>query len=201
MALDHLHDKKILHRDLKTKNIFITKKNQVKLGDFGLSKMLGTTSFAQSAVGTPYYLSPELCEGKRYNHKSDVWAIGCVLYELTTFKHAFDATNLPALVMAIVQGSYAPVPDTYSAHLKVRCSVHACTAKQPVRWQVAERENVFEITDTNPPLRGGGAGSTASTKRWSCCRWNERRSHALFCFACIVTRSGAGRRLGCSVFQ
>jgi len=118
MALDHLHDKKILHRDLKTKNIFITKKNQVKLGDFGLSKMLGTTSFAQSAVGTPYYLSPELCEGKRYNHKSDVWAIGCVLYELTTFKHAFDATNLPALVMAIVQGSYAPVPDTYSAHLK-----------------------------------------------------------------------------------
>ena len=51
----------------------------MKLGDFGLSKMMGSqTDFAQSAVGTPYYLSPELCEGKPYNHKSDVWAIGCV---------------------------------------------------------------------------------------------------------------------------
>ena len=80
MSLQHLHDKKILHRDLKTKNIFVTKKGQVKLGDFGLSKMLGSaTSFAQSAVGTPYYLSPELCEGKPYNRKSDVWALGCVL--------------------------------------------------------------------------------------------------------------------------
>jgi NIMA (never in mitosis gene a)-related kinase len=78
LCLDYLHSKKILHRDLKTKNIFMTKKLQVKLGDFGLSKMMGSqTDFAQSAVGTPYYLSPELCEGKPYNHKSDVWAIGC----------------------------------------------------------------------------------------------------------------------------
>jgi serine/threonine protein kinase len=60
-------------------------------------------------VGTPYYLSPELCEGKRYNHKSDVWALGCVLYELATFKHAFDATNLPALVMCIMQVRATPM--------------------------------------------------------------------------------------------
>ena len=58
-CLDYLHSKKILHRDLKTKNIFMTKKLQLKLGDFGLSKMMGSqTDFAQSAVGTPYYLSP-----------------------------------------------------------------------------------------------------------------------------------------------
>jgi len=106
-SLKYMHDKKILHRDLKTKNIFMTKKHKVKLGDFGLSKMMGSnTSFANSAVGTPYYLSPELCEGKPYNRKSDVWALGCVLYELTTFRHAFDATNLPALVVNIVQGQY-----------------------------------------------------------------------------------------------
>ena len=67
LALEHLHSKKILHRDLKTKNVFVTKKGQIKLGDFGLSKVLGSqTSFAHSAVGTPYYLSPELCEGNPY---------------------------------------------------------------------------------------------------------------------------------------
>ncbi|KAK3261228.1 hypothetical protein CYMTET_29855, partial [Cymbomonas tetramitiformis] len=130
LAINHLHQKKILHRDLKTKNIFMTKKLQLKLGDFGLSKMLGSqTSFAQSAVGTPYYLSPELCEGKPYNHKSDVWAIGCVLYELTTFRHAFDATNLPALVMSIVQAQYTPVPTSYSDEL--RQTVQMCLMKNP----------------------------------------------------------------------
>eukprot|EP00242_Pyramimonas_sp_CCMP2087_P012684 CAMPEP_0198199912 /NCGR_PEP_ID=MMETSP1445-20131203/3020_1 /TAXON_ID=36898 /ORGANISM="Pyramimonas sp., Strain CCMP2087" /LENGTH=731 /DNA_ID=CAMNT_0043869823 /DNA_START=481 /DNA_END=2676 /DNA_ORIENTATION=- len=119
LCLDYVHKKKILHRDLKTKNIFITKKLQLKLGDFGLSKMMGSqTDFAQSAVGTPYYLSPELCEGKPYNHKSDVWAAGCVLYELTTFKHAFDATNLPALVMSIVQGKVDPLPKSYSSDMQ-----------------------------------------------------------------------------------
>lgn len=66
--------------------------------------MLGSqSSMAQSAVGTPYYLSPELCEGKPYDYKSDIWALGCVVYELTTLRHAFHATNLPALVMTIVQ--------------------------------------------------------------------------------------------------
>ncbi|KAK3267216.1 hypothetical protein CYMTET_24218 [Cymbomonas tetramitiformis] len=130
LALDHLHTARILHRDLKTKNVFMTKKGQIKLGDFGLSKMLGSqTSFAQSAVGTPYYLSPELCEGKPYNHKSDVWALGCVLYELATFKHAFDATNLPALVMSIVQGKYSPVPDIYSEEL--RAAIDMCLIKNP----------------------------------------------------------------------
>ena len=129
-ALKYLHDKKILHRDLKTKNIFMTKKHKVKLGDFGLSKMMGSnTSFANSAVGTPYYLSPELCEGKPYNRKSDVWALGCVLYELTTFRHAFDATNLPALVVNIVSGQYQAMPTTYSAELR-EC-ISACLVKDP----------------------------------------------------------------------
>lgn len=119
MALKHLHSRKILHRDIKTKNIFVTRSMQIKLGDFGLSKMLESqVSFAQSAVGTPYYLSPELCEGKPYNYKSDIWALGCVLYEMCTFRHAFDATNLPALVLHIVQGQYQPIQVQYSEQLK-----------------------------------------------------------------------------------
>ena len=132
LALEHLHNKKILHRDLKTKNVFVTKKGQIKLGDFGLSKVLGSqTSFAHSAVGTPYYLSPELCEGNPYNQKSDIWAVGCIMYELTTFKHAFDATNLPALVMSIVQGKYNPISQQYSEGL--RNAIETCLRKNPSR--------------------------------------------------------------------
>lgn len=130
LSLEHLHNKKILHRDLKTKNVFVTKKGQIKLGDFGLSKVLGSqTSFAHSAVGTPYYLSPELCEGHPYNQKSDIWAVGCIMYELTTFKHAFDATNLPALVMSIVQGKYNPISQQYSEEL--RTAIETCLRKNP----------------------------------------------------------------------
>lgn len=143
-SLKYLHDKKILHRDLKTKNIFMTKKHKVKLGDFGLSKMMGNDiSFASSAVGTPYYLSPELCEGKSYNRKSDVWALGCVLYELTTFRHAFDATNLPALVVNIVQGTYQAMPTTYSADLR-EC-IAACLVKDPARRPDLEDLMQFRI--------------------------------------------------------
>jgi NIMA (never in mitosis gene a)-related kinase 1/4/5 len=59
---------------------------------------------AHTIVGTPYYLSPELCEEKPYNHKSDIWSLGCVLYELITFKHPFEAKNQGSLIMKIVKG-------------------------------------------------------------------------------------------------
>ena len=75
------------------------------------------TKFARTFVGTPYYLSPELCEEKPYNEKSDVWALGCVLYELCTFKHPFDATNQAALIMKIIRGRYDPIVSNYSKNL------------------------------------------------------------------------------------
>ena len=131
LALDHLHSMKVLHRDIKTKNVMMTRAGVVKLGDFGLSKVLGSQhSFASSAVGTPYYLSPELCEGKPYNHKSDVWALGIVAYELATFKHAFEAANLPALVLEIVQGEYPAIAtENYSEEL--RGLIRWCLSKNP----------------------------------------------------------------------
>jgi NIMA (never in mitosis gene a)-related kinase 8 len=85
----------------------------VKIGDFGISKVLSSKSKANTVVGTPCYISPELCEGKPYNQKSDIWALGCVLYELCTLQRAFDAPNLPALVLKIMRGTVAPLSETY----------------------------------------------------------------------------------------
>ena len=81
-----------MHRDLKTQNIFLTAENTVKIGDFGIAKVLqNTCEMAKTAIGTPYYLSPEICKQKPYNQKTDIWSLGCILYELATLKHAFDA--------------------------------------------------------------------------------------------------------------
>ena len=83
MGLEYLHSKKVLHRDIKSMNVFLTKDDSVRIGDLGVAKVLSNTSaFARTMVGTPFYLSPELCEERPYNVKSDVWALGCVLYEL-----------------------------------------------------------------------------------------------------------------------
>eukprot|EP00753_Platysulcus_tardus_P005466 PLAT13367.1.p1 GENE.PLAT13367.1~~PLAT13367.1.p1 ORF type:complete len:233 (-),score=71.72 PLAT13367.1:258-956(-) len=95
-GLHYLHSKRVLHRDIKSANVFLSRTEGdtllVKLGDMGVAKVLGSSAaYAHTAVGTPYYLSPELCEDKPYNRKSDVWALGCVLYELCTLKHPFDA--------------------------------------------------------------------------------------------------------------
>jgi len=84
-GLQHMHSRQILHRDVKTPNVFLDERCNVKLGDLGVAKVLSSqTHFAVTLVGTPYYLSPELCSNKQYNAKSDVWALGCVLYECCT---------------------------------------------------------------------------------------------------------------------
>ncbi|XP_072040814.1 serine/threonine-protein kinase Nek1-like isoform X2 [Amphiura filiformis] len=119
LALKHVHDRKILHRDLKSQNIFLTKKGIIKLGDFGIARVLNSTSeLARTCIGTPYYLSPEICENKPYNNKSDIWALGCVLYELCTLKHAFEAGNMKNLVLKIIRGSYPPLSPRYTYDLR-----------------------------------------------------------------------------------
>ncbi|XP_054713786.1 LOW QUALITY PROTEIN: serine/threonine-protein kinase Nek8-like [Uloborus diversus] len=118
-AIKHMHDHNILHRDLKTANIFLTKDGTVKVGDFGISKMLTTKQGgALTVVGTPYYISPEICEGKFYNQKSDIWALGCILYEIACQQKTFEGSNLPALVNKIVKGQFAPVKGNYSPGFK-----------------------------------------------------------------------------------
>lgn len=77
-------------------------------------------------VGTPYYLSPELCEEKPYNHKSDIWSLGCVLYELCTQKHPFESTNQGALILKIVRGKYAAISSQYSSSLSAMVDLCLC---------------------------------------------------------------------------
>jgi len=124
MALHYVHQKHILHRDLKTQNIFITKARDgsmglVKLGDFGIAKVLeGSYAAASTVIGTPYYMSPEVCQGQQYGYMSDVWALGCILYEICALQQAWNGSNLLGLVYKIVQERQPPLPDLYSAELK-----------------------------------------------------------------------------------
>lgn len=117
-AINYMHGQNIIHRDLKTANIFLSHKGQVKIGDFGISKIINTKIIAQTILGTPYYFSPEMCEGRNYDEKSDIWAIGCVLGEMCCLKKAFSAGNLSELVHKIMIGQYNPIPSGYSDELR-----------------------------------------------------------------------------------
>ena len=119
LGLCYLHNKKILHRDIKTKNIFIKNNLTVKIGDFGIAKILSSTSsYAHTFIGTPYYISPELCKDQPYNDKSDVWALGCVLYELCTLNHPFEGGTQVEIYEKIVTQKFKSINPEYSSDLK-----------------------------------------------------------------------------------
>lgn len=129
-GLQYMHSKKILHRDIKTQNIFLNKNGVIKLGDFGISKILKNTyDFCKTPLGTPYFLSPEICSGKAYNYKSDIWMLGCVLYELMTLTKPFDGDSLPGLMGNILRKDIKDVPKIYSNNL--RWLVKQLLAKEP----------------------------------------------------------------------
>lgn len=108
----HIHDQRVLHRDLKSKNIFLTDNGTVKLGDFGSACLLNSSkAYARAYVGTPYYVAPEIWDNKPYNNKSDVWSLGCVLYELCTLQHPFQASSWKSLILKVCRGAYPPLPN------------------------------------------------------------------------------------------
>ena len=147
LGLEYLHSKRILHRDIKTMNVFLAREDSLRIGDLGVAKkLINTAAFAHTMVGTPYYLSPELCEDKPYNIKSDMWALGCVLYELCTLKHPFDANNQGALFMKIIRAAYTPVTGQYSQEL--RQLVDLCLSKdykrRPAATSILSRQGMKE---------------------------------------------------------
>lgn len=124
IALDHIHMNKMMHRDLKSANVLLTTTGLVKLGDFGFSRQyedslsnpVGTTF-----CGTPYYLSPELWRRKPYSKKSEMWALGVVLYEVMALKRPFGGRNMDELINNICFARRHPLPDEYSVELRTVC--------------------------------------------------------------------------------
>ena len=172
LALQYLHSRRVLHRDLKTANVFLTRANIVKLGDLGVARVCAwpaptappsrsllvgccgrrtpaaspthplhvptrphpcrtgctqvlsaTAELAKTFVGTPYYLSPELLSSQPYGPPADVWALGCIFYEIATLDHPFDANNFPMLANKIV--STEPEPIAYKRPPSAGGDVHS----------------------------------------------------------------------------
>mmetsp|Transcript_25178 Transcript_25178/g.65707 ORF Transcript_25178/g.65707 Transcript_25178/m.65707 type:complete len:724 (+) Transcript_25178:96-2267(+) len=120
LALQYLHEHRILHRDLKTQNIFLLKKRRdgkqhIMLGDLGIARQLtAEAELATTFIGTPYYMSPELFSNAPYNYKSDVWALGCCIYEMATLHQAFNARDMCSLVRCVINGEVPRIPAKYS---------------------------------------------------------------------------------------
>ena len=115
----------------------------IKIGDFGIARVLQHTyDCAQTAIGTPYYLSPEICQEKPYNQKSDIWSLGCILYEMVTLRHAFDANSMKGLVLKILRGNYPAIPAHYSQDLKdlLADMLIKDPARRPSMRKVLEKE-------------------------------------------------------------
>ncbi|XP_030300349.1 serine/threonine-protein kinase Nek11 [Calypte anna] len=124
LGVNYMHERWILHRDLKAKNIFV-KNNLLKIGDFGVSRLLmGSCDLATTFTGTPYYMSPEALKHQGYNTKSDIWSLGCILYEMCCMSHAFTGHNFLSVVLKIVEGDTPCLPDRYPSKLNaVLCSM------------------------------------------------------------------------------
>ncbi|KAG5505455.1 hypothetical protein GH5_03481 [Leishmania sp. Ghana 2012 LV757] len=143
LAIRYLHDLRIMHRDLKTSNVLLTRSGLIKLGDFGFSRQYQESvsgEVGNTFCGTPYYLAPEMWQRQPYSHKADIWSLGVVVYELLALKKPFQATNLPELMeMVTRQGSFDPLPaERYSSDML--SLVH-----QMLKVDPSERPSINEI--------------------------------------------------------
>ena len=116
-GLKALHDKKIMHRDIKSANIFLVKdKHQCKIGDMNVSKVI-KEKVLRTQTGTPYYASPEVWKDEPYSYKSDLWSIGCVIYELCSLRPPFKGKNLDELYANVCKGNIERISHVYSDDL------------------------------------------------------------------------------------
>lgn len=162
-ALAHIHSRRILHRDLKSDNIFVTKKNHLKLGDFGVCTVLTnvTAVTADGMIGTPYYFAPEVCNGQPYDELSDVWSLGIVFYEMCTLRRPFEANDFYTLVQRILQQDVTPFKTGLSSDFEA--IVRKMLSKKP-----ADRPTAQDLIDVHlevPPSHPSYSSQTPSRSR------------------------------------
>jgi NIMA (never in mitosis gene a)-related kinase len=116
LGLKALHDLKVCHRDIKSANIFFNAKEEVKMGDFNVSKVV-KKGMCYTQTGTPYYASPEVWKDRPYDAKSDIWSLGCVLYEIIALSPPFKSSDMKGLYKKVVNGDYPSIPSRYSNDL------------------------------------------------------------------------------------
>lgn len=118
LAIQALHSLRIMHRDLKSPNIFLTDDNIVKVGDLNVSKIARVDGLNYTQAGTPYYASPEVWHDQPYDFKSDVWSMGCIAYEMAALQLPFQAKDMAGLFDVVCKGEYRPIPKQYSKNLQ-----------------------------------------------------------------------------------
>lgn len=161
LALAYLHAQRVLHRDLKPANVFLSG-NKAILGDFGISRVLeNSLEMVLTQVGTPYYMSPELLQNQPYSFKSDVWALGCMLYEVLALRRPFEAKDLRGLMEVVVRGRYEPVPVHFSEETAALVDALLQT-RSDARPTMAHVVDMFEA---HPLLRSGPSGRPAGPPR------------------------------------
>lgn len=115
-GLKALHERNVLHRDLKPANCFLAEDGSIKIGDMNVSKVMKDGN-AKTQIGTPYYMSPEIWARRPYNHATDIWSLGCLIYELCALRPPFLGNNMSELKTAVLGGNFNPVPSVYSKDL------------------------------------------------------------------------------------
>lgn len=169
LKLCHRHKEKgtlkpILHRDIKPANVFLDRSGVIKLGDFGLARALESESkFAYTNVGTPFYMSPEQTNSKKYDERSDIWALGCLLYELATLRPPFHASNQLALAMKINAGTFDRIPRNYSddLHRVIRWMLKINPKDRP---RIEDLENVLQRRSSTTKASAGVSAAAASAQ-------------------------------------
>ena len=117
-GLNYLHKSCIIHRDLKSANIFLTKNGIIKIGDLNVSKILNKMVTTYTQTGTPYFASPEIWNDQPYDYKCDIWSVGCIIYEMASLHVPFRGVSMQNLYKNVLRGIYQQIPGRYSDELK-----------------------------------------------------------------------------------